>query len=121
MKELEKVKTDTEINVTVEQIKSISKLARLSIVPIDGGRYWEIDITNNEIHEAVLSFSDTFQAQEKEGIKYRVFDGVEPMNVKRNAKKSLVTKKNRVYVYALNKDSAIKKLKKAKIVFHTFD
>lgn len=121
MKELEKIKPDNEMAIIAEQIKSHKKLARLSVVPIDGGKYWEIDLTDETIIEAEITESEVFNIQNKEPIHYRTFDGAEPMSLNHQAKKSLKTNKNKVYVYALNKASALKKLKKAKIVFHTFE
>jgi hypothetical protein len=92
MKELQNIKADTNIEVSVKQKKEVEITYTNSLIPYSGHKIWEINKETLEVKEAKFHNKDFYLGSAN--------------------KKEIIKKPNCEYVSALNKENALKKYKK---------
>jgi hypothetical protein len=119
MKELELVRSDIEMIVQAQAQKEYKKIGTI-VRKIDGGRVYAIDCETMEVKEAEIRGGETYRINTERGPAH-------PLAQMLGISQSLWTHEpevidvepGKIYVEAINRKNAIRRLKKQKILFRT--
>lgn len=119
MKELELTKSDIEMVIQHEAEKHYKKVGTIKR-KIDGGKIFAIDCKTLEISEAKVRQDKSFVVGTEHRVKNPLYEvyGVE-RSTEFTIPDVIDTIPGKIYVEAINRDNAIKRLKKSKILFRT--